>query len=312
MNKINTTENILFDRFAASVEAADVPLIFVLGSPRTGSTLVYQILVNYFNFFYFSNFIADNFPEHPSVGAALDQVMNPRSFIDYESKFGKTEGVWGPSEASAVFRNWFGGEHPAQTKSCNILPGQELHFLKSMKSIYALTGRPILSKNAWNCFRIAAIMRLFPQAHFVWVRRDIGESAVSDLAARYRRGGATVWNSATTSNYLEIQKLPYWQQVVEQQFEYNKSVEADLQQFSHGQFIEIWYEEICGDIERQLSRLESHFSAQHLPLVMTGVSYPQPIQRSDGVKTSLRDDYSKIMHYVNEQKERLHSYIFNL
>jgi len=310
MDQIRFAEDVLFDRFASALDTTDVPLVFILGSPRTGSTLVYQVLINYFDFFYFSNFIADHFSVYPAVGAVLDQALNPRDITAYESEFGKTKGMWEPSEASAIFKNWFGGEHPSQTKSSNVLSGQDVHIQKTMKSIFSLTGRPVLSKNAWNCFRIAAIMELFPRSSFVWVRRDIRESAISDLASRYKHGGATIWNSATPSNYLEIQKLPYWQQVVEQQYEYNKTIEADLRQFSRGQFIEVWYEEMCRDAEGQVARLRDYFYAQHLPLTMKQVSSAQPIHISQGAKVSVQQDYSKIAQYVDEQRKRLSKYLF--
>ncbi len=311
MEKLNIAESLLFERFAGSVQPADVPLVFILGSPRTGSTLAYQLLVNFFGFFYFSNFVADYYPEYPSVGSALDHAINPRTLVTYESAYGKTSGVWEPSEASSIFRNWFGGEHPSQTKSCDVFPAKELHLVNSMKSIYALTSNSILIKNAWNCFRIATIMRLFPRAQFVWIRRDIGLSALSDLASRYRRGGPTVWNSATTANYLEIQELSYWQQVVEQQFEYNKTIKSDLQNFCQGHFIEIWYEEMCNNLEIQIEKINRHFSNFKLPVTLNSVPFPKTRSSSGDVNGNLKDDYARIMCYIMEHEERLHDYIFS-
>lgn len=305
---LNTVESLFFERYSRSAEAKDVPIIFILGSPRTGSTLLYQVVVNFFQTFYFSNFIEENFAENPVVGAALDEILNPHILASYESAYGKTKDLWEPSEASQIFRIWFGGKHPSQIKSCTVLAGKKSHLLATLQSIYALTGRVIVTKNAWNCFRIKTLARLFPRAHFFWIRRDISLSALSDLKARIVRGGPTVWNSATTANYKEIQKQPYWEQVVEQQYEYNRSIATDLQQFSHRRFIEIWYEELCDDIEAQLERLRRYFLTQNVSIQFKNTALPV-INCSTG-NSEADEDYVKIQKYVLQQRERLKEYVY--
>ena len=305
---LDMTEGLLFELFTKKVKVSEVPLLFILGSPRTGSTVIYQLLINYIKPFYFSNFIEEHFATSPALGAVFERVLNPRLPVSYNSAYGKTEGLWEPSEASMVFRHWFGGDHPSQIKSCNVLPGQEFHLLATMQTIYGLMGRMIVTKNAWNCFRIEALTRLFPRAHFLWIRRDIGLSALSDLKARYVRGGPTVWNSATTANYQEIQKMPYWEQVVEQQYEYNRSIAANLEKFSRGQFFELWYEELCDSPETQLDRLQSYFIEHNEPIELTRNASPV-LQCSQGERDR-GQDYTKIRHYINQHKKRFQSHVY--
>jgi len=234
-------EDFLFECFSQG----EPELIFILGSPRTGSTLLYQALINALQPFYFANMVNDYFSEHPVVGAAM--ISLPKE-VPYKSAYGKTKDPLGPSEASLTIRNWFGGQHPSQTKSCEVIPEKKGHLLATMRAIYAMHG-PILIKNAWNCFRVKNLSKLFPNSKFVWVRRDIAQSANSDLKARIHRGSPYIWNSATTSNYKEIQKLPYWEQVVEQQYEYNKAIAKDMQEVES---TKIWYEDLCAGKTREL------------------------------------------------------------
>jgi hypothetical protein len=207
-----------------------------------------------------------------------------------------------------IFKNWFGGEHPSQTHSCKALPGKAAHLISTMRSIYKLTGQPILTKNAWNCFRIQELSELFPNMHFVWIRRDISLSALSDLKARYRRGGPTVWNSATTASYLDIQKRPYWEQVIEQQYEYNESIAMDLKRYSQGQYIELWYEDVCKDTERELEKLALYFVSRSLPI--TKADMPIPSFSRSSVVDELENDYRKIIGYINSNSDRFHSHIY--
>ena len=306
MDAIRKTEELLFKKFSRGVELQDVPLVFILASPRAGSTVIYQLLINTFNFFYFNNFINDFFPEYPVIGAALNLLINSGKKVSYKSEYGKTKGYHGPSEASYVFRNWFGGEHPSQIRSRKVIPDKEEHIIQTMKSIYKLSGLPILTKNAWNCFRIQDLSRLFPNIYFVWVRRDIVASALSDLKARYRRGGPTVWNSATTKNCQEIKKRPYWEQVVEQQYEYNRTMENDFKRFCLGRYVELWYEDVCINPRGELDRLKQYFLSKSLPTKLRKNTIPS-FTRSIGPK-GMEEDLTKILSYVNAKGDRFRPY----
>lgn len=306
------SQTLLFERYATeSVEINRLPLVFLLGSPRTGSTLIYQIVVNFFGFYYFSNFVADHFPETPIVGAALERMLSPRNIVPYESAYGKTSGLWEPSEASAIFKNWFGGGHPSQVVSATVIPKKEAHLVLTMQSIYGLTRKPILVKNAWNCFRIADIARIFPNAHFVWIRRDIARSALSDLAARYKRGGPEVWNSATPANYLEIKKLPYWEQVIEQQYEYNNTMQEELPLYASGRYYWVWYEDICASLKAQLQSLSRFLEGMGTNISLADLPFPPLNNPPLSASGQLLEDWRKIQKYISNQRERLtaHTYV---
>jgi hypothetical protein len=306
---LEKTETLLFEKYVDYASCADTALVFIVASPRTGSTLIYQMLINLFDFFYFSNFVAANYAEFPAVGAALDLLANPRQPVDYQSNHGKTRGDFGPSEASAVFRNWFGGFHPSQLRSAEVLFGKKEHMLFSLNAIFNLTRKPILTKNAWNCFRIKEVSRMLPNLLFIWVRRDIAKSAVSDLEARYRRGGPNIWNSATTANYQEIQRLPYWEQVVEQQYEYNRSLGEDLRTFGRDRYVEVWYEDLCANPARELERLNNHFLVHSFPATLKKRQVPK-LELSRG-PSDLNEDYSRVVQYVKANADRFREYLFN-
>lgn len=301
-------ESLFFERFGDDASLENVVLVFILASPRVGSTLLYQLLVNCFRCFYFSNFINDYFAETPVIGAALDVSLNPHNQVRYESRYGKTAGPFGPSEGSLIFQNWFGGEHPSQTRSSKVLPRKAEHLVLTMKSIAGLTGQVIVTKNAWNCFRIGEFAGLFPGMHFIWLRRDVRSSAFSDLEARYKRGSSTVWNSATTANYEEIQKLPYWQQVVEQQYEYNKCIGEDLNGFAQGRYVELWYEPLCRNPEAEMAKLERYFDSWSLPIGRKQMEIPA-LKCSAG-PGGLDEDYARIRDHVAAHSHRFQEYMF--
>lgn len=309
MQHLEELEAMLFEQRASAAEPATAPLIFILGSPRTGSTLLYQFIINTFDVFYISNLINDGFATHPVVGAALDVSLNPRKPVPYENRFGKTESCFGPSEASLVMRHWFGGEHPSQTQSTTVIPERRDHMLRSVVAMHAISGRPIVIKNAWNCFRIRELSTLFPSCAFLWIRRDIEAAAASDLASRYAHGSPNVWNSATTANYLDLQKRPYWEQVVEQQYEYNRAIRDDLHTYAEDRFVEFWYEDLCANTTEVLGRCQEFFDRRNLVQPRSLIEQVD-LKASEGAALP-DDDRARICAYVAQQADgRLGSFLY--
>lgn len=296
INYLTDSEELFFKKYHNN-DIERLPLVFIIASPRTGSTLLYQLLINFFNFYYFSNLINDCFAEYPIIGAALDNQINPNDFKSYDSLYGKTGGIFGPSEGSLIFRNWFGDKHPSQTLSAKIIPEKSNHMVQTFLSIHQLTGKPLLIKNAWNCFRIKEFVRLFSNIHFIWLRRDLKSSALSDLEARYKRGSVNVWNSATTANYKEIQKKPYWEQVVEQQYEYNKIIKKDVQQYCKDNYIELWYEDICRYPDKMIEQLTAYFEKRKISV--KNKKAPIPYLKIANRHMELSNDLKKIKNYIS-------------
>ena len=306
-NKLIAVKSLLFQIFSRHHNMIEPPAIFILGSPRTGSTLLYQIICKYFNVFWFSNFINSYFSKNPIWGAVLEAPLKTKQKININSLYGKTKGLFSPSEASKIFSNWFGGEQPSQVYSKYILSGKEDHIKNTFACIYELFEKPILTKNAWNCFRIDSLIQQFNNILFIWIRRDIYSSAISDLESRYKKGDPSlIWNSATIANYKIIKKMPYWEQVVEQQFEYNKIIRQDLNLFTSDKFIEIWYEDICAFTQNELKRIEKFFFKHQLDLPLRR----EPIQdlRTSAGPKGLIEDKKRIHDYIKENKERFAPY----
>jgi len=309
MTSWDQLEQVIFGKFATDVDLADVPIVFILGSPRTGSTLLYQLFINFFPVVYFSNATNDLFSDHPSIGLMLHQQLTSESAVSYESAYGKTKEYFEPSESSLIHTHWFGGEQPAQINSKDFLPEKAEHFELTMRSIWGMFNKPILIKNAWNCFRIDALAKRLKHAHFIWIRRDIVQSAVSDLRSRKFHGSATIWNSATTANYKEIQLLKPWQQVIEQQYEYNNTIGADLKRFAPDRYLEIWYEDICDDVESQVSMLD-HFLTQRSIVDKRRLS-AFPVLSDVSHNTNDDEDSAMIKAYVQEHfSSRLHTFCY--
>ena len=148
------------------------------------------------------------------------------------SSFVKVDGALQPSEGSNPFKNWCGGGHPSEIRSKEILKNKISYIRKTINSIESLTQKNLIVKNAWNCFRIESLYKNIPGALFIWIRRDIIQSAFSEFLARKVMGGNDAgWSSATSRNYLELKKLQIWKQTLENQYEYSRAIKSALKKY---------------------------------------------------------------------------------
>ena len=275
--------------------------IFILGSPRTGSTLCYQMVVATFELAYFANLTNDHYPTCPILGLAIQAALPAHGQITPVSRYGKTAGLMQPSEASAVLAHWFGGDHPSEVKSASILPERQDHFLATMEAAQGLFGRPLVIKNAWNCFRIRYLASALPEACFIWIRRDLAAAAKSDLAARYVvHGSSGTWNSATPRNVEDLRGRPHWEQVVENQAEFARAISESAASLEPGRFVELWYEDIFQDPATALSWLNRSCPT----LSSFGIRRILPVRAENRAPAISRRDERQIDDYIECSRTR--------
>ena len=208
-------------------------MIHILGAPRTGSTLMYQLVINFFHVNYFAN-----------NGTIRNTDDMP---VPYVSEFGKTQDAHEPSEASYVLKRWFGEDKDTcphkRTEMMNIC---EYH-------------KPLVFKNVWNIYRVDEWVHLFPDVQFIWIQRDVQDAAASDLKAR-KETGCGLNNAYRKFSERDLSNLPEHVQVFEQQRDMNKTIEVGL---ANKSFIQIWYNDLCTQTRWELSRLQRFLNAEY-------------------------------------------------
>jgi LPS sulfotransferase NodH len=277
--------------------------LFILGAPRTGSTLLYQMIVSCFDLPFLSNMTNDMLADVPIVGVALQKSM--QTPISFHSKYGKTNHPQEPSEASAVMMQWFESGHPSQSVATDFKSETEQHMQRTFAASLRLFKAPLVIKNAWNCYRIQAITKVLPKAKFIWICRDIRASALSDLNARQTtKHDLNSWNSATPSNYKYLLKRPVHEQVVENQFEMNTAIKTGLKSHAQNGWVKLFYEDVISDPDAALAQIAGL-------LQRSLVRDPHNITVS-APRTHLEVDAfgEQITSYVAEHEKRLAEYMF--
>lgn len=173
----------LEDKILTAVDAAPQHSpIFIVGPPRAGTTIVYQYLLSQFEFSYFPN-IANRFPHSP-VAATLAGRMLASYEPTFESEYGQTDGLMGPSDGWEIFHRWFPRYDPSDSvdkENLGELP-------RIFGGIEVILNGPFLSKNNNNSTRIQHLIEAFSTPIFIHVHRNRRDNAASLLEARRAHG----------------------------------------------------------------------------------------------------------------------------
>ena len=109
-NELNQTLSSLQIPFNSKVEVDALPVIYIIGAPRSGTTLVYQLICKCFSVGYINN-LAARFWLRPSIGVHLTKsLFNEdlgRKHITFQSELGRTNGAANPHEFGYFWSHWF-------------------------------------------------------------------------------------------------------------------------------------------------------------------------------------------------------------
>jgi len=229
--------------------------VLIVGPPRSGSTLLYQLLVNAFAFSYFSN-LHHLFYGGPAACEKFFGVHRKLRTIRYKSAYGQTPGLTSPSECGEFWYRFFPREPAYQPPDQT--PAVQIQRLGASLTRFALaTGKPVLIKNLYCVLRIDQILAAFPGACFISVNRDVHPNAASILECRRKiYGSYDHWFSVPPPCIAQLRQKSPSEQVIGQ----IQSIKNMIRQapIPTGQLIEVSYEEVCSNPRKVIDDL-AHF-----------------------------------------------------
>lgn len=244
-----------------SAGAADLPLVYVVGAPRSGTTLVSQLLAKYLDVGYINNLIA-RFWRRPIVGIRLSAIClgpDARRAISLHSTHGVTPGLAGPHEFGYFWRYWFGLDRAA---THHLMPHEvarvdaEALGRVLRQEILGGFGRPTVFKNVICGFQAQLLTRIHPRSLFIHVTRDPLATGASILAARRARYGSyDAWWSLKPATFDTIRHAATAAEQVAMQVQ-DCRVEFAAELGSPGvHAMTLSYEDTCLGPEAQLERI---------------------------------------------------------
>lgn len=233
--------------------------LFILGLPRSGTTLVYQYIVHRYHVAYFTNGVASH-PYNPCQTTSRQHKQYPPYRSDFRSHYGHSEGTMAPNEAGSYWWRFFGeGRYTALSD----MSADDIHDIqKTVATIQAVfDGALFVNKDVKHILRIDALARMFPRSHLLVIERNATDVALSILRGRKDlTGNYTSWTSAKPPEYDHLKDLPAAQQICGQVVGLSGRLQHDLDHVDPSRVHRIAYEQFCQCPERAMESVAEIFS----------------------------------------------------
>jgi len=158
-----------------------LPMIFVCGPPRSGTTVVAQALARALPVAYFTNFTS-LFPRSPVTASRIFRVRPRSDAVTLSSHYGRSVGMRGPNDGLYLWDRWLGGDRMSTVQRLEAVAARDL--AQFFGAYEAWAGRSLVTKNNSLNAHAALIGAQLPTARFICLDRDPVFLAQSLLIAR--------------------------------------------------------------------------------------------------------------------------------
>lgn len=254
------------------------PAVFLVGPPRSGTTLLSQVLVASLPVDYVSNFVA-RFWLAPAVAMRLEDDLQLREHaaISFRSEGGVTPSPVDPHEFGYFWRRWFpfGTTHQLSSEGRSLSTPDLL--AGEVAAMTKVRNRSMLFKNLTCGLQARELAEALDGPVFIRIHRSEVDVAASILRERRQRDPQAWW-SLRPPGYTELLRLPIQEQAAGQVVLTERSLDDALSGIPHAARIDVQYEELraspagavrdiaqrlrmCGvEVEPDVHRLPSSFA----------------------------------------------------
>jgi LPS sulfotransferase NodH len=232
------------------------PTLHVIGAPRSGTTLLMQLIASHLKIGYINNLIA-TFWKAPVYGIRLSKKLIPPGVnSSYHSDFGRTRGIHEPHEFGYFWSYLLGYKEHAEPDS-EFDKKIDWHRVKKVfTNMTHAYGCPIAFKSFLLGWHIKKMQDILPKTCFVWIRRDPLQNAADIIKMRKQfLGSVEEWASLKPKEYSWLKNNPYWKQVVGQVYYLDRAIDNQVQEVKGHNVIEVDYEELCNYPDNVLNKI---------------------------------------------------------
>jgi len=236
--------------------------VFIIGPPRSGSTILFQVLTNYLDILYINNLV-NLAKKNPFFGFFLTHKFLKTELHDtYDSKYGisNQENLVAPNEGVFWYKWLHGNGHYSDKFSLS--EKQKKEFKNTIFAIINKYQKPFLIKNLSFSVRIKLLNDIFPKAKYIYIKREPVFVAQSIFQAKKKLKipENKLW-SIKPKNYKELEKLNNVQQISRQVFEIEKHINQDKELIDQKNFLEINYTEFCSNSHLEFLKIKEFIGA---------------------------------------------------
>lgn len=265
------------------------PTLHVVGAPRSGTSLLYQVLASGLDIAYVSNLVAA-FWLAPSYGLQLAQKLGvDRLHSNFSSSFGRTEGVAEPHEFGYFWNHHLGYPDMAQRGPEHDAAIDWDRLRRVLVTMGHRAGRPVAFKPMLLIWHLETMLRHMPGTCYVWIRREPRDTALSLLKMRQSLYG-TLDRWASLKPAVDLSAEPPWRQVAAQVVLLERHLEDVHARVGDAHMLAVRYERLCADPVGVLRDVRDMMGAKgHAPELLTPDLEPFTTMRNE----ALADEYGE-------------------
>jgi len=230
--------------------------IFIVGAPRSGSTIFYQALTNCYDVKYIDNLASSWFKYLPFGMWLSDLIYGMKPHNNFLAELGNTLKFGGhaPSECGEFWYRWLPrNSHFIGSSDLSEKALKEICI--ELDSIMSKYSKPLLFKNLNMGQRLQLIQKIYPKAKVIFIRRDPRFIVRSILSARANLNlSENEWWSVRPKNYEKLIQLPELEMCASQVYFIEKQIKEDLKIFDRKNVMTIHFNDL---VEKSFNEIAS-------------------------------------------------------
>lgn len=241
------------------------PFLFVFGVPRSGTTLISQLLAYSLESGYINN-IAARFWLAPIHGIRVSKtILGNTKLKGFQSDYARTTNISDIHEFGYFWRYWLKKETLEDIVNVKSLEGNIdwSNLKKTLSSIQQEFNKPMVFKNILGAYHMPKFIDLLEKVLFIYIERDPLDTAISILNARKKYyGDLSKWWSYAPVEYDIIKDLNYWEQIAGQIHYLKRFYQQEIDLIDKEYVLRVKYEDLCNNPKEVLERVQKRAKQQ--------------------------------------------------
>jgi hypothetical protein len=283
LNELENVFKVAEDGLIHNDIESELPNLFIVGAPRSGTTVMMQCLAHSKAFSYPSNLLS-RFYSSLGLGYKIQKMLfdpkfqfqNDLGLCDYQvkkglsSNLGKTVGALEPN----VF--WYFWYLHFKYGDLSFLSEEQwqasetTRFINEINIIQKESGKPFAMKAMIMNWNIIELAKLCPNAIFFRMKRDPVDLALSIYHARkHYTGSFDEWWSFKPPEYEQLRKLSAKEQVAGFIISIEKALDFAFSTMRRPNILTVDYKSFCMNPNDELERLKTLYSEKGINLKLT-------------------------------------------
>lgn len=249
INSLN--ENLLTSQKDLFIDNLDAQTsIHVIGAPRSGTTLLIQLLLTYLEIGYINNLTAA-FYKTPVYGVRISRQLLGDSYVSQmTSEYGRTHHIQEPHEFSYFWKMYLNYKDFLQkTYDTNHI----INWSELKEALYQITlayDKPVIYKSFQYGFHAQEAVKKMPKTIFLYIERDLFQNAYSILKLRKNIGNEDKWASIMPVQYNLLKNENKYRQIIGQVLFLNYEYRKQLLNVPDENKMFVKYTELCSSPRR--------------------------------------------------------------